>query len=1138
MFANKRPAGTMLSPYRAGAPRSSLAHTTPRASRLQPVAPREQTRSRQTLKDTERLRLEVIERLPIPIKEALSRRSGMHACTSRIDEYSGLRWLVVSARHGGSPSLFVWTEEFCQELHINDPQLVSADTICPVVLSTHQRQGMLVATSAGRVVYWPNVTHAGSIALDIDFDRAEDSTVALVSLEPAGYVLGTRMGQLFLINVQNPSGRAALSFSRIRRQTGGALQSLSSWSAGLFGFGSSGQPDEAPIKAIKASPRQLGPRQLYVLTETSLLSWNISDSSRQEVLEELQLVDDMGTAVGELQDAIADWDPNIVDVRTLDVCVSTDMSVTVLVAAVSSSGQVAFFLGDMFGGDDGPMWRRQDGPPLQSVERAVDVELLVPDGITAYLVFRSEGVVLPTRVGEEERDLFSEQMGQADLLGCNAVDGEAFFVLASHGGVVVQFIQKDIDRQKKVATQVETMEQTMAAAEVTQQTASSKEKQYGWLVAAFEKYCEFCNTPEQQVDIANDLLGTCTTFIEQAFGGLNSHGLDQAVLSLSEEVLDSAPASDPRWAEDASSVAEESSLIILEQLKAKMKRHENLFRMLGSVHTGDNICLWNKLSVVPFEGASVATQSVLCERGELLAVAIKLRELHTAWPGNLVDEAVAQVLHHRGLSVQFDPHTRLGPHDLFYRQVSRVFEIFPALVYEEEKVFASRHGPDHQEARVEILRAANRLFEQLFQEVFAFREGHRLLYTPLSREDGSPAAEFYVGFTFSDSVRNAVVEQCKATFHKAIEGGTPHATHMFQQLRVLADCLLSGFEEQRSALRNENATEKERLVTESFVEVRQALIQPFVDEPSQRANAVYLAETYKDFAALVILCQNEPERLDHYTLHFGKEFSDFLYDWYWDRGERAKLLAQPAKHNMELGNFLESHDSLRWLHEIRTDEFSKAHQTLLKLAQRENHLYEKRKALFSLSKLALVAANDESHHEETWTEMNRELDLLEFQAALPSATQQAFFKGQTQRPLSAEELVDLLVPDAHAGDARLRLLADDHVLQALELLELYVSQEVSAEEAQTRRAAVLATAVVAEAETWVQLPGGEPLDQIQSLLLTRALSTAHGKGLPIHVTPADVLASSRLGSNSALKEAPHLAHHLRLAFELAAAPPS
>ena len=62
-----------------------------------------------------------------------------------------------------------------------------------------------------------------------------------------------------------------------------------------------------------------------------------------------------------------------------------------------------------------------------------------------------------------------------------------------------------------------------------------------------------------------------------------------------------------------------------------------------------------------------------------------------------------------------------------------------------------------------------------------------------------------------------------------------------------------------------------------------------------------------------------------------------MFDWHVREGKQSKLLAQSYSSNRQekLGRFLEGHSAISWLHDIQTEKFMPASDTLQNLAENE-----------------------------------------------------------------------------------------------------------------------------------------------------------------------------------------------------------
>ena len=89
--------------------------------------------------------------------------------------------------------------------------------------------------------------------------------------------------------------------------------------------------------------------------------------------------------------------------------------------------------------------------------------------------------------------------------------------------------------------------------------------------------------------------------------------------------------------------------------------------------------------------------------------------------------------------------------------------------------------------------------------------------------------------------------------------------------------------------------------------------------------------------------------LDNFECYF-QDFSDFVFDWHVREGKQSKLLGQSysSKRQEKLGKFLAGHSTISWIHDIQTEKFMSAADTLQNLAENEVKNVAKKKVSFLL----------------------------------------------------------------------------------------------------------------------------------------------------------------------------------------------
>lgn len=356
------------------------------------------------------------------------------------------------------------------------------------------------------------------------------------------------------------------------------------------------------------------------------------------------------------------------------------------------------------------------------------------------------------------------------------------------------------------------------------------------------------------------------------------------------------------------------------------------------------------------------------------------------------------------------------------------------------------------------------LLQAALGEVLRFRESKRVLYTSAQQSK----FEFlpWTAVSGKNGIRDVLVQMIQVTLKHGIRGtGEPEVRHRFyQQMVELIDFVLDG---KRKYLDSVRGTEKHSVLQRQYESQRSDLIYPLIDD-EQYELAIKLAEKYHDFQTLVIVCDRTENqaKLDEYIERYSEfDFSQIAINWHLRQNKRADLF-QRFKHNQSaLGQFLVDHPSLAWLQLIFNGEYENAGKILVELATRETELVSRKKTTLSLAKLAFYTTRE---NREMIEGINRELNLIEYQVGLRDDLLQAFgFDAQHQRPLAADEIIDLLISEENASGN------EEDFRRALELLP-YVSEDTLETRHKIWCAAILK-------DSWTNLDLSTPDQSLQRL---------------------------------------------------------
>merc|ERR1719193_869975 len=149
--------------------------------------------------------------------------------------------------------------------------------------------------------------------------------------------------------------------------------------------------------------------------------------------------------------------------------------------------------------------------------------------------------------------------------------------------------------------------------------------------------------------------------------------------------------------------------------------------------------------------------------------------------------------------------------------------------------------------------------------------------------------------------------------------------------------------------------------------------------------ATTLAEHYKDFPMLILLCEkaNDSGKLKYYKVLFKNDgFNDVLYKWYVEKGAWKELMTtQDDTDNFD--SMLATHKQLSWLHFLGANEYTKASDVLTHLASEEKELSDRKKSMLVLANLSILAADAPPEMiEGKMSIIDQQLDILNYQETI------------------------------------------------------------------------------------------------------------------------------------------------------------
>ncbi|XP_045537978.1 nuclear pore complex protein Nup133 [Papilio machaon] len=482
--------------------------------------------------------------------------------------------------------------------------------------------------------------------------------------------------------------------------------------------------------------------------------------------------------------------------------------------------------------------------------------------------------------------------------------------------------------------------------------------------------------------------------------------LDAAVAGAARELLDDAPAGDPRWRRAAprsvAALGASAALQLAAQLRDKARAYA-LFLDFLRAHG-----LWRRLANVTREcgDGAIGTQQLLGAYGERLAAARALRRLQEEG-AHIVDAAVHQVA--QGAEGEEEEEAAallagaLSPDDVAFRRVSCAHRLLRA---------AARLPPSAGDARADAAAAtaAMRLVAGVLSEVQTWRTQWVSAGGPAP--PARPADPALRPALLQLHTR-ATTEVLRACPEAGLRG------ELLEASAALADLLLA------DALAHAQAHAHDP----AFHALRRDLIAPYV-EAGQTQRAAALAEKFQDLELLVQLCVQDGDlpRLHNYMDKYAEQgVAEIAFAWLASGGgpRRALLLRELGARDPErLARWLAARPEraqLRALHLLARRRPAPAAAALLQLltpattttspAPDNTHTVNRTTTIASLAKLCLLASEEEGPETRgALQEAEAQLSLCEHHRALPAALRPPASTGDTDWPLlGAQRLLQLYI---------------------------------------------------------------------------------------------------------------------------------
>jgi nuclear pore complex protein Nup133 len=454
--------------------------------------------------------------------------------------------------------------------------------------------------------------------------------------------------------------------------------------------------------------------------------------------------------------------------------------------------------------------------------------------------------------------------------------------------------------------------------------------------------------------------------------------LDFLCVELSEKLIDDMPAHDPRWAELNNKKSMNTNLIISNQLKGKIRLHEYYLTFLKKFG------LWEKLTLVSYNGRDIMSKLVFQEHGEKLQIALCIREQLYMKNAEFINSAIEYTTKNRE-----DLNSKLiYPHDVFYRRVSKIEDIFNALYLIENDIIKVNSN----DQAINYLIDATNFFIKLLKVSQVYRQDKQRLYETNSLQNSSEQIEF-IRWTFlplkeitnaMPSILNICIKQHKlCSDYGLVNCDTlENKANILQALYELDSLIFDEHELRLNSSMHHLDNMEETNLKISYDSLKTKLNEVYI-KYKQIENAMKLAEKYVDFATLVTICElkSDTDLLETYLDKFANsKFSEYVVKHFMDKRKLNFLLKNQFLKRDDVSKFLDKYQFISWIKDLKNENYVEAAKTLGNLGLNENDSFTKQRTLMSLSKLSLIAnvkTNGKSFDQELIA-LNRRLEYLSY----------------------------------------------------------------------------------------------------------------------------------------------------------------
>ncbi|KYQ96826.1 nucleoporin [Tieghemostelium lacteum] len=823
--------------------------------------------------------------------------------------------------------LFIWSidkPQNCERLILPSDDLHENQITVFRNPTSHDQFSAFSCSKLGVIRYWSN-TAKPNIIQEINIEGYNnDSDVNIVCREcsPYGMVIGNSLGNIHLVSIR----QGVLTIKKINKAA--SMLSLSYFSKAspvITVFSSSNSSSNSSNSTVNY-------KSVFVLTESTLYKYEISNNSNEKITYECQYLNEIPKCFNGIRDmkTIGMYAQTQYDQKNQEVLeVIHLLHYTLDPSNKPNSSRITFYTMKIELSNNrlnSAISRTNFSPRFEITNneiKSIRLSKLYIKDSKYYLLYGDKIIFQSTTVESKVR---------IDSIICSGMCQDALYMLNLESGIsnfdIKPFNQDIVIRKERTAEEKSLNQPIIFDVLQSDEALSASTNQ-------IFKTLNSISLKQQNKIMEN--LALCK--------GIKD--IEVVIRKVSRIILDLKPKS-KFWADDGKSLGNlgsDISIQLKQQLEDKKKRHTFLVSSLNDFEFSE-------------KQLSNTTVEYLQRNTLKIEATIALREYQTS---DQQVEFIPEIIQ-KLVSERFPNWQNMGMNifELFYSDVSAVDQLLITITNQ------LIHNQSNSELDIVlkikyILHSAN-----IFHKIVQLFPTTSYFYEIAQHESIFSTTGKFIDCLFAFIASDLPV----APLNLVVKNMPNFDVTMFALLYDLVYLYLTAWK-----LQDPN----------QYQQGKTYFITPFVNAKRYQ-QALLLANQFEDYTSIINIydkdSSNKPDQIENLYQSLSQLLPnqsqlEIYYNKMLEKNLNTELLQMPDQFNDSISQFLVKHKHLQWIHTLRVKNFKKSSDILSQNSKDDNHLKSKKLQL-SLSKLAAISS-DKSYADKVLPEIDSQMNLVNHQ---------------------------------------------------------------------------------------------------------------------------------------------------------------